>query len=417
VRALALSLRLFAKAGGDETGQKPLMTAQGGMLAGDAAATPVVAAPLRAPAGEVRAEILPFAQCQFAVAWDALATRAAEPNAFAERWYLEAAQAALDPKGDIQLACVWMGERLIGLMPLALHDRYAGLPIRSVQNWLNYNAFLGTPLLAVGEERLFWRTLLSHLDVSAKDALFLHLTGIALDGPIARALEEVCQATGRRHAIFQREERALLEHGLSPEAYLETNMRGKKRKELRRQHKRLSEEGALAFERSDGGDGLDRWIADFLELEQAGWKGANGSALACAPETQKLFRSALQGAAKAAKLELLTLRLDGRAIAMLANFLTPPGAFSFKTAFDEHYARFSPGVLLQVENLALLEREGIAWCDSCAAQDHPMIDSIWSGRRAIGRYSVAIGGPAKRAAFAALLTAEKAKAKFKGKAV
>ena len=36
--------------------------------------------------------------------------------------------------------------------------------------------------------------------------------------------------------------------------------------------------------------------------------------------------------------------------------LTPPGAFSYKTAFDERYARFSPGVLLQRENLAMLER-------------------------------------------------------------
>ena len=42
--------------------------------------------------------------------------------------------------------------------------------------------------------------------------------------------------------------------------------------------------------------------------------------------------------------------------------VTAPGAFSFKTAFDEDYARFSPGVLLQIENLALLERDGIEYC-------------------------------------------------------
>jgi hypothetical protein len=154
-------------------------------------------------------------------------------------------------------------------------------------------------------------------------------------------------------------------------------------------------------------------VDEFLALERRGWKGANGSALDCADETRQLFRGALEGAAKAGKLELLALRLDGRAIAMLVNFITPPGAFSFKTAFDEDYARFSPGVLLQLENLKLLDRGDIAWCDSCAAQDHPMIDSIWSGRRPIGRYSVAIGGRANRAAFAALLAAEKAKARLR----
>jgi hypothetical protein len=91
---------------------------------------------------------------------------------------------------------------------------------------------------------------------------------------------------------------------------------------------------------------------------------------------------------------------------MLANFVTPPGACAFKTAFDERYARFSPGVLLQLENLALLDREDIEWCDSCAAPDHPMIDGLWTERRAIGRFSVAIGGRARRAAFDRIVTAE-----------
>jgi hypothetical protein len=91
---------------------------------------------------------------------------------------------------------------------------------------------------------------------------------------------------------------------------------------------------------------------------------------------------------------------------MLANFLTAPGAFSFKTAFDERYARFSPGVLLQLENLAMLEREDIAWCDSCAAADHPMIDSLWMERRSIGRISIAIGGTTRRAAFERLVAME-----------
>ena len=77
---------------------------------------------------------------------------------------------------------------------------------------------------------------------------------------------------------------------------------------------------------------------------------------------------------------------------MLASFVAPPHAFSFKTAYDEELARFSPGVLLQLENLALLEREDIALTDSCAAPDHPMIDHIWRDRREIVKVSIPIGG-------------------------
>ncbi|WP_298601993.1 GNAT family N-acetyltransferase [uncultured Sphingorhabdus sp.] len=345
--------------------------------------------------------------------WHGLAADCSEPNAFNEHWYLTIALAALDSQGEVELAIVRSNGRLIGLMPRFLSTSYAGLPLRSVQNWLNHNAFLGTPLVAKGFEQLFWQALLSELDRQPNGALFCHLTGMAVDGPVASALEAECHATGRQVALFHREERALLERGLSPEAYLEATMRGKKRKELRRQQNRLAELGQLEFQRSDGREGLDGWIEEFLALERRGWKGANGSALDCADSTRSLFRGALHGAASKGKLELLALRLDGRAIAMLVNFLTPPGAFSFKTAFDEDYSRFSPGVLLQIHNLALLERDGIEWCDSCAAQDHPMIDSIWSGRRAIGRYSVSIGGPLRRAAFAALLFAEKAKGRLR----
>jgi CelD/BcsL family acetyltransferase involved in cellulose biosynthesis len=353
-----------------------------------------------------------LADRSLATAWDGLPTSESEPNAFAERWYLEAALTALGEAAQARIAVVW-DERLIGIMPLQVQPSYAALPLKHVANWLNYNAFLGTPLVRKGMEDDFWRGLLAHLDKTSGNGLFLHLTGMAVHGALAGALEQLCKAQGRRFSLVHREERALLEGGLSPDAYLEANMRGKKRKELRRQHNRLAELGKLEFERGDGSVGLEDWIDQFLKLERRGWKGANRSALDCANETRALFSGALQGAAVAGRLELLALRLNGQPIAMLVNFLTPPGAFSFKTAFDEDYARYSPGVLLQIENLKLLERDGIDWCDSCAAQDHPMIDSIWSGRRAIGRYSIAIGGPARRAAFAALLAAEKTKARLR----
>ncbi|HSF12608.1 MAG TPA: GNAT family N-acetyltransferase, partial [Erythrobacter sp.] len=124
-----------------------------------------------------------------------------------------------------------------------------------------------------------------------------------------------------------------------------------------------------------------------------------GSALASAPDTRAFFAETLAGAAAAGRLERLALRLDGRAIAMLANFITAPGAYSFKTAFDEDYARFSPGMLLQLENLALLERPGVQWADSCAVEGHPMIERLWRDKRRMVSRNIAIGGPMRRAAF------------------
>ena len=341
--------------------------------------------------------------------WDALAQCAAEPNPFLESWALLPALEALDPAGEVRVLRVEAGGDLAGILPIAPRRRYYRWPIPHVEGWTHPNAFLGTPLVAAGLERAFWRALFAWADRRGGMALFLHLANVALEGPVHDALIEVLAEQGRMAGVVLREERALLRTDLGPEEYLAASMTGKKRKELRRQMARLSECGDLAFHRLSCGQGLEGWIADFLALEAAGWKGMAGSALALRPETKALFGQSLRGAAARGKLERLSLTLDGRPIAMLANFVTPPGLFSYKTAFDEDFARFSPGVLLQCENLKLLERPGIAWADSCSAADHPMIDRIWRERRPVGRLSIAIGGPLRRAAFARLLAAELAR--------
>ena len=334
--------------------------------------------------------------------WRNLARVVSEPNPFFEDWYLLPALKAYDDANEVRLFVLEREGRWLGVMPVVRQGRYYGKPIPHVAGWMHANCFLGAPLVARGHERAVWQALLRRADRKPGAALFLHLAQIPLQGELFAALRQL----GRIGGIVHSEERALLASDLSPEAYLEASMTGKKRKELRRQANRLGELGDLTFERRDDAEGVEAWTEAFLALEMAGWKGKAGSALACSPATANLFREALAGAAKAGRLERLTLYLDGRPIAMLANFLTAPGAFSYKTAFDEDYARFSPGVLLQRENLTLLERAGIDWCDSCAAADHPMIDHIWRERRAVGSVSIAIGGPLRRALFRPLLKAE-----------
>ena len=341
--------------------------------------------------------------------WQMLARHASEPNPFLESWYLLPALSALDPRGKVSLQRFVPGGVLAGLMPISRESRYYGWPIPHLAAWTHPNAFLGLPLVAAGHERAFWSALFDWADRNAREALFLHVAELPLSGPLFTALGEVLEDQNRSAGIVHRGERALLHSDLAPEAYFTASMSGKKRKELRRQLNRLAELGAVEFQRQSDRAGLEGWIAEFLALEAAGWKGRAQTALASRPETAAMFGEALAGAAACGKLERLTLRLDGKAIAMLVNLVTPPGVFSFKTAFDEAYARFSPGVLLQCENLMVLDRPEIVWSDSCAAADHPMIERIWRERRAIGRVSIAIGGRLRRAAFHRILKAELAR--------
>lgn len=337
--------------------------------------------------------------------WQALADRASEPNCFQEPWFVRAGLAHLATEGDVRLIEVRDGE-LIGLIPLCVRSSLGRIPAPNVQNWRHHNDFLGTPLVRAGREPDFWAALLGFLDGADWARGFLHLNGLVEGGRVHAGLVAAAAALGRPAAIVQRQTRAELQSDLTPGAYFEQTVRKKKRKELKRLSARLAELGTVSSRTLAPGEDWRPWCDAFLALERSGWKGRSGSALACAAESESFFRDALAGAAEAGRLQLRSLDLDGRAIAMLVNFLVPPGSFSFKIAFDEDYARFSPGVLIQIDNLDILSRGDIAWMDSCAAENHPMIDSLWGERRTVVRVSVPLGGLRRRLIYASCRFAE-----------
>lgn len=367
---------------------------------------------LEVPSASARAETVPLGDipCSWDNAWDDLAAHAAEPNPFNERWFLGAAVRHLPPNKGSRMVAVWQDGHLAGMMPLAIANRYGRLPVRHVQNWLHYHCFYGAPLIRRGAEAVFWATLLGSLDAADWAPGFLHIAGLDPDGAAFKTLAQT-----RRADIVHRSERAMLASDLNAQAYYETHVRKKKRKEIGRLRSRLGELGAIRAERMPAGGDIRQWIADFLALEASGWKGREGSALAAQPETRAFFEQCIAAADQAGKLELLRLTRDEEPIAMLVNFMTPPGSYSFKIAFDEAYARFSPGVLIQIENLGVLARDDIAWMDSCAVEDHPMINSLWAERREIIRVTVPLAGLGRRTRFHGARAIETAAAMARGK--
>ena len=351
-----------------------------------------------------------------AAAWDRLADEASEPNPFAERWCLQSALHLLDPERNARLVLVQGGSDgpLVGVMPVAPATHYGRLPLRHVTGWAHPNHFHGAPLVRAGFESRFWSILLGWCDAAPWAQTLVQVPRLTEDGPLHRALLDVAQARGGEAVAVHREERALLESASSPEEYWDAAVRAKKRKELRRQANRLAEQGAVRFRRWQPGEAIEPWIDAFLDLEARGWKGRAGSALASHSDTEAWFRAILTGAAEAGKLDMRALDLDDRPLAMLINFLCPPGGFSFKTAFDEDFARFSPGVLLQQANLDLLDDPRIDWVDSCAAPGHPMIDSVWRERRALVWVNAALSAPSDRLRFAMLTRAERVWRHWKG---
>ncbi len=215
--------------------------------------------------------------------WQALADDGAEPNAFAEPWFVSAGLRNLADREVWLLEVRDAGENLVGLIPVAVCDDYGRLKVRHVENWRHHHDFLGTPLIRDGREQSFWRAVIGHLDAAEWAPGFFHATGLTELGPVHRGLEAAAKSLGRASPVVHRTVRAVLASALPPNAYYEATVRKKKRKELQRLRNRLDELGQVAVRRLSATEALEPWCDIFLTLERSGWKGDEGSALGCRP--------------------------------------------------------------------------------------------------------------------------------------
>lgn len=119
------------------------------------------------------------------------------------------------------------------------------------------------------------------------------------------------------------------------------------RSNLRRRRRKLESLGAVAFSR---GGSLD----DFYALEQSGWKGREGSAIAASPDTRRFYDLlAAEGFAA-----LYTLSVDGRAIAMQYGAEHDGTFILLKPAYDEAMRDQSPGQLITEDILEDIAARG-----------------------------------------------------------
>ena len=88
------------------------------------------------------------------------------------------------------------------------------------------------------------------------------------------------------------------------------------------------------------------------------------------------------------RVSFLSLKLDGQPIAMLCDLYAEGFGCSYKTAFDEAYSQFSPGLLIEIENIKHMHQIKIASMDSCTDPNNATINRIWKDR--IGFQSVVI---------------------------
>lgn len=315
-------------------------------------------------------------------AWEELAAQACEPNPFYEPWFL---LPALRARGDEGLRCVlvWHGARLVGLFPFERRRKFRGMPVATLRSWRHSAHLLCTPLV---DAKASVETIRAMMQWAASEASVLELVYLPATGPFDDALRGAAR-TVLRTARFSR---ALLVKAAGADAYMEEAMSAQLRRQLRRNERRLAERGMRTLCLRPG-DEAGAEIERFIELEARGWKGRDGGALAASEANLRFGREVLGEAAKRGRLSMVGLDCDGAPIARRCSLLAGEGSYAFKTAYDEAYAAYSPGVLAEVLSLREFHcLDGVRWMDSYTDPDNPLVNRMWRDRRAIESVALAV---------------------------
>ena len=318
--------------------------------------------------------------------WRALAGSALEPNAFYEPAFALAAAPVFGRGAGAFL--VWSGSaprRLLGLFSARTQTRRYGVKLPILLGWTHAYAPLSVPLVEREAAEPVIAAWLTHIAADVQLPGLLLLPFLPSGGLFAAALDAVLRRAQMPIADFNRHQRALLAPGGSGRShYVERALGARRHKELRRLGRRLADLGAVMFTSATEPASVASAIEDFFVVEASGWKGRAGTAAAGHEDLRRFIRAAATALAAEDKITVNRILLDGRAIAAAIILRSGSSAWFWKIAYDEAFARFSPGVMLTAAlSEKLADDATIAQTDSCATADHPMIDHLWRERLAL----------------------------------
>lgn len=152
----------------------------------------------------------------------------------------------------------------------------------------------------------------------------------------------------------------------------------KRLRELRRLEKKLAEAAPVVFEKTVGYASILTRLEEFLLLEAKGWKGRQGSAIHSLKRNAAFARQAVSDLAMDGKASIYSLRSGSNPVSSMIVLGNQQHQFPWKIAFDEAYARYSPGSLLMQRYTEEIEAAGeVVFCDSLAAPRRNWMSSLW----------------------------------------
>jgi hypothetical protein len=264
--------------------------------------------------------------------------------------------------------------RLAGAWALHEHDHGALWPSFLAAPPYNY-AFLSNPVV---EPEHAEAVIAAFLDAIARERSLpkvLRLKYLDGDSETYAALVKALAARGSHAVRLSTRARAFATKDATQKKS------GSTRKKLRQDWNRLSAIGTVEVVNDRSCDGARDAFETFLAMEAASWKGERGTALLSHAKDAAFAHRLIANLAARGCASVAQLQVDGQPIAAQVLLYCGNTAYTWKTAFDARFAKYSPGALL-VDKVteALFQTPGIEAIDSCSP-DGSFMEQMWPGRR------------------------------------
>ena len=332
---------------------------------------------------------------------DFLTYRVMEANVFFAPRFLAPAMPRLDER-QIRLAVIRDEDarrsRVRLMMPFSVEKPGFSVGPSILRVWSNPFGPLGTPLVdAEGAAETIDNMLEALARQEAKLPGILVLPDLRLNGRFTQLIKAVAIGRDLPLTVTNTFDRPMLESQEDGDTYLKTTISKNHLRDMRRQFRLLGEEGRISYNVARQPEEIRRRMEEFLALEASGWKGRKRSAMVMDRFRAAFAREAITNLAEVDAVRIHTLDLDGRAIASMVVFIMAGEAYTWKTAYDERYARFSPGKLLLSDLTDWhLDDPNIERTDSCAVPDHPIMSRFWKEREEMGTLVIGLKPNADR---------------------
>ena len=278
--------------------------------------------------------------------WDALVRAGPRPSPFLlHAWLLEWWRHYGD-EAELAVHAAFRGERLVGALPLCVCPR-RGLRVTS---FVGGHPGLADTLLADGE------------NVSTADALaerarradqdLAEFSGLPADSRLIAALGPSALT------LIERSEAPVLDLSPDWDSVYSTKFSSKQRSTHRRRRRQLAELGRVDVEVARTVDELEGAIEDAFVLHDRRWQGRPDGSGFTTPAGRRFSHAAIEALAPLGVPRIVSLKIDGRAVAFHYFLALEGRIYVHRIAFDPEFSRYSPGVINTLDAIEAAAAEG-----------------------------------------------------------